>query len=360
MADAVRLRRQAPGAVGVPDALRTDAIADRAAHGVHRAALTRVTRFVLPLAATPAVLVSGWLLRVGGAPRSVQVLQGVAATLATAVFLGLVRVRRGWPAPATPWLALGLAATAFVPLLGDSTGGPARWLIMGGVRLYVAPVVLPLLLFLLGTPWSNRATFAAAVIAVAAALVLQPDAAQLTAFASGTLVLLLWSASHPVLRVALAATLLGCAFVVWRLPDPLAPVRYVEGVFGIAAEVSSLALLLALLSAALPVIAWVWVARALRSAGTFAVAVYYACLFALAPLQVTPVPLLGFGAGPILGYALVAGVVSGARSSSRRMRSERPPGGAIDEAAPSNSLGVASGARRRVSEPPSLFRGRRW
>jgi hypothetical protein len=27
-------------------------------------------------------------------------------------------------------------------------------------------------------------------------------------------------------------------------------------------------------------------------------------------LQVTPVPLLGFGAGPILGYFLVAGAIS--------------------------------------------------
>lgn len=303
----------------MPDALRTDAVADRAARGVHRAALTRVTRFVLLLAAAPAVVLSGWLLRVAGAPRSVQVLQGVAATLATAVFLGLVRVRRGWPARATPWLALGLAATAFVPLLADSTGGPARWLIVGGARLYIAPVVLPLLLFLLGTSSSNQATGVAAVIAAATALVLQPDAAQLTAFASGTLVLLPWSASHRLLRVALAATLLCCTGIVWRLPDPLAPVRYVEGVFAIAAEVSSVALLVTLVSAALPVVAWVWVAGATRSAGTFAVAVYYACLFALAPLQVTPVPLLGFGAGPILGYALVAGVVSGARSSSRRM-----------------------------------------
>ena len=46
------------------------------------------------------------------------------------------------------------------------------------------------------------------------------------------------------------------------------------------------------------------------SAGPLAVAVYYATLFALAPLQTTPVPLLGFGAGPILGYLLVASVVS--------------------------------------------------
>ncbi len=96
----------------------------------------------------------------------------------------------------------------------------------------------------------------------------------------------------------------------WRAPDPLAPVRYVEGAFVLAAEASPFALLAALIFAALPVTAFVWVARVTGSSGTCAVAVYYASLFALAPLQATPVPLLGFGAGPILGYCLVASAVS--------------------------------------------------
>ena len=159
------------------------------------------------------------------------------------------------------------------------------------------------------------AIYAATVVAAATALVLQPDASQLSAFALAMLVLLAASSSHLLFRLALLAVLLCCAVVAWRTPDPLAPVRYVEGVFNLAAEVSPFALLAALISAALPVIAFVWVARVTRSSGTFVVAVYYASLFALAPLQVTPVPLLGFGTGPILGYFLVAGVVSRASAS---------------------------------------------
>lgn len=49
----------------------------------------------------------------------------------------------------------------------------------------------------------------------------------------------------------------------------------------------------------------VWVARTSGCSSALAVAVYYATLFALAPLEITPVPLLGFGSGPILGYFLV-------------------------------------------------------
>jgi hypothetical protein len=148
------------------------------------------------------------------------------------------------------------------------------------------------------------------VAAAAIALMLQPDASQLSAFALAMLVILAASRSHLLLRVALLVGLLFCAAVAWHTPDPLAPVRYVEGVFTLAAEVSPFALPAALVCAALPVIALIWVAWATRSCGVLAVAAYYASLLALAPLQVTPVPLLGFGAGPILGYYLVAAAIS--------------------------------------------------
>ena len=266
-------------------------------------------------AAAPALVLSIWLLRIAEAPRAVQTLQVGVASVAAAVFVVLVRIRRVRRAGDSQWLALALALSLFIPLLADSQGGPERWLVLGSARLYVAPVVLPLALFLLGAPLRAPAIYAASVAAAAIALVLQPDASQLSAFALAMLVLLAASSSHLLLRLALLAVLLCCAVVAWRAPDPLAPVRYVEGVFNLAAQVSPLALLAALISAALPVIAFVWVARVTRSSGTFAVAVYYASLFALAPLQATPVPLLGFGTAPILGYFLVASAVSRASAN---------------------------------------------
>ena len=118
------------------------------------------------------------------------------------------------------------------------------------------------------------------------------------------------NAALPILaRGGLAGMLLIGVIATWRLPDPLAPVPYVEGVFRLAADVSPWALAAAVLSAVLPVATLAHVARQNRSVGVLAVAVYLAGVFALAPLQVTPVPLLGFGAGPILGYFLAAGLI---------------------------------------------------
>jgi hypothetical protein len=267
-------------------------------------------RFLLFWAAAPAVVLSVWLLQLAEAPRSMQTLQVVMASVAAAVFVVLVSMRRVRPTGDVRWFALALALWLFIPLLADSRDGPERWLVLGSVRLYVAPIVLPLLLLLIGAPLRVPAIYAASVAIAATALALQPDASQLSAFALAMLVLLPAPSAHLLLRWALLAVLLCCAVVAWRTPDQLAPVRYVEGVFNLAAEISPFALVAALISAALPVMAFAWVARLTGSRGTFAVAVYYTSLFALSPLQVTPAPLLGFGAGPILGYFLVAGAIS--------------------------------------------------
>lgn len=273
--------------------------------------MTPLPRFLLFWSAVPAIALSIWLLWIVGAPRTAQVLQVALAAIATAIFVILVRTRRLGLPGSIHLLPLVLALSLFIPLLASGHGNPERWLVLGGVRLYVAPLVLPILLYLLGaSAIRTPGLYAASVASAAIALVLQPDASQMSAFALAMLVLLIASSARFTLRLALLVVLLFCAVVVWRMPDSLAPVRYVEGIFGIAAEASLFALIAALLFAALPVAAFTLTAWVTRSSGALAVAVYYASLFAQAPLQVTPVPLLGFGAGPILGYFLVAGIVS--------------------------------------------------
>ena len=265
--------------------------------------------FLLRSAAVPALLLSVLLQSLGGAPRSALIQQGVVAVLAASASALAVRVRRPSPPDAGHWLALILAACLFLPFVLGTGEGPHRWLPLSGIRLYVAPVVLPLSLFLLGASSGYVTHYVIAVVMMAAALLLQPDAAQLSAFAVALSVLLVNSPWRLGLRLCLFALMLCCVVAAWRVPDPLAPVRYVEGVFRLAADLSPLALLAAIVSAALPVLGLIWFGRSTRCHALLAIAAYYTTLFALAPFQVTPVPLLGFGAGPILGYFLVASCV---------------------------------------------------
>lgn len=268
-------------------------------------------------AAMPAVTLGLWLLCLADAPRSAQTMQVAVLAVAVLVHAATVWVRGRWSVSAPRWMALPLALSLFIPVMVAAPGEPARWLVLGSARLYLAPLVLPPLVLLLAASGHALARYVATATAATAALVLQPDAPQMTAFALALLVVLAADDGARSTRLVLFAVLLSGAIVGWRAPDPLTPVRYVEGVFSVAAATSPWVLAAATASAVLPVATLAWVAHRLRSRGTCAVAVYFGALFALAPWQVTPVPLLGFGSGPILGYFFVAGIVSPRRARHR-------------------------------------------
>jgi hypothetical protein len=92
-------------------------------------------------------------------------------------------------------------------------------------------------------------------------------------------------------------------------PDPLQPVAHVEGVFALALGHSLFAGAAVIASAAALV-----VGLHVNSSGgrtwLSAVAVYYAVLFACSVAGLTPAPLIGYGAGPLLGFGLMVATAS--------------------------------------------------
>jgi len=273
-----------------------------------------MARYLLLVAALPALVGSILLLLAQAAP-TLAVQQATVAFISAAAMLAATRYTPSSTArQRTPWLLLGLAASIYLPLFDDAVASPHRWIVLQSFRLYVAPVVLPF--FLLswhGLREGEKATSAlstGAAVAIALGLLLQPDAAQLTAFAFAAVPLLAYSAKTRTHKLAALVVLIIAAAASWWLPDPLVPVPYVEGVFELAGASSGWALVLAVIATALPVVALVWLAYSAQSLGILGVAIYYSVLYLLAPAQVTPVPLLGFGAGPVLGYFLMASQVS--------------------------------------------------
>lgn len=266
---------------------------------------------VLIVAAIPALLGSVLLLTFASVPRALLLQQAIVGI--AAVVSALLSARYSSSSSAeykTPWLLLGMAAVVCAPILGGASSTPHRWLGLFGFRLYVAPVVLPVFLLVWHHAWSGgreRATVAAVAVAlVALGLFAQPDAAQLTAFAVASVPILWFSPWNRLAELSALGALLLAAAGAWNAPDPLAPVSYVEGVLLLAADASPWALFGTVLAAALPVTALGWLARQANSPGILAVCLYFLVLYLLAPAQVTPVPLIGFGAGPILSYFIMA------------------------------------------------------
>lgn len=273
----------------------------------------------LLLLASPAVAASFAVLAVAEVGRNLWLMQIVAVCLACAVAAGLKL--SGWtesrsrPAVIVALFTLiGLA----VPLWSGASG-PERWVPLGPVNVYMAPVVLPAFLVafavLLGDADRRRWFGLAAAVGASVLLAIQPDASQALALLAGIAVTVAMARTRYVasgLTLGLIAMATAWAF---SRPDPLEPVPHVEGVFLLALEHSFLSGAIVIGSAVL-LLAGLCVLARRGQAWLSSVASYYAVLYACSVAGLTPAPLIGYGAGPLLGFGLLVAISSWAATPS--------------------------------------------
>jgi hypothetical protein len=203
-------------------------------------------------------------------------------------------------------------ATIILPFASGGILGVYRWLVVAGLRLHVSAIVAPLIILCVAAAAPHGITGARAIgITAATILALQPDTAQTISLAAACAVILAYA--RPVQpRNLLVSIVLLCAAsaVSFIRPDRLPPVAHVEEIFGIVTSNGpgspAMATVALLLLPAPFFAAW----HRHRRSVTLALGVYIA-LTLLAPAWGTfPVPVMGYGASPILGYfiALTAGL----------------------------------------------------
>jgi hypothetical protein len=260
-------------------------------------------RLTLPLA-LPAL--GGLAYLVGfGAPA--RLITGNAGALALALlWAALGRL------PTRPKASVGLAAICalllFVPvLIGPEVGGVSRWLRAGPVLMHSGTLLLPLI----AITAAKRPRIGPLLLALAgAALALQPDAAALAGLAAVAATL---AGAHrsPGFGVVAAAAA-GFAALTFRR-GTLEPQVFTEGVL---AQVWQSAPLLALVLAALLFLAaplMLLSNRQIPDAEGLALAAVLVTPGVMACLAPFPFPLIGYGASPILGFALALSAAGTAR-----------------------------------------------
>lgn len=205
-----------------------------------------------------------------------------------------------------------LAAT----LLNPGQQGVHRWIDVGPLHVNAAAVFLPAAVVALASLAGQRWSWVAAA-GMLGLLVLQPDASQAAALGAGMIVVLAsLRVPAPVRAGGVAATVLAVAAACIRA-DPLVPVPQVEGIIALAWAWSPVAAVGAgalLAAAALHPLRLVGRGRPF----TPALALAACCAVqALAPaFGAFPVPLVGVGMSPVLGFWLGAGALAAARRSN--------------------------------------------
>jgi cell division protein FtsW (lipid II flippase) len=268
----------------------------------HRPYPGRRDLLILAACILPALVLGVAWMRQTGVPAGVY-MQNVAAAVAGAA-IAAYGSRRHVSAPRG--LAI-MAAAILLLLMTLPTGGLQgvhRWIRVGPLNFHVAFLSIPLVLaeldrILRGT---RLAAALCAMIIVTATLALQPDASQATAFAGSSVVLLAAHRKRSPTAIAGMLVLLVLAGLSFLKPDPLAPLPHVEEIAIRIAErgLAWQAIVFAVLTLLIAPFA-VQSVTASKSAG-LAVAVYLALVTAASYWGNFPVPVLGYGLSPILGY----------------------------------------------------------
>jgi cell division protein FtsW (lipid II flippase) len=260
----------------------------------------------------PALIVGALVMRQHDVPSSrwgLNLLGGAIAAAICSVFLGRSRtsMSKGAATVSACFAAGALAAT----FAATGSMGVHRWIQLGPLTMHVGSVCLPLFILALGVldPFGGKLRLGPMLLAVAVAmlLLLQPDAAQATAFAAAVFTLLILNRQRA--RAAWVAALVIAALAgwTWTQRDPLSPVPCVEGIIGLARQSGPVWLVASIAALAILPLPFFIGPSGSHSAFVRALGVYL-CVCILAPLFGDfPVPLVGFGLSPIVGYFVALG-----------------------------------------------------
>jgi hypothetical protein len=213
-------------------------------------------------------------------------------------------------------LAFGLI---FLTLFSNGEESVHRWLSLGPLRLNAAMAFTPIVIFAISDLLRhNKKGAAILTVCILLVFLLQPDAGQETAFALSAALLLLFDRTLTNVNKVLSLIAMGFAVTAsWLRLDPLQPVEHVErilhllaarGVLGTVAAVSSVLLLIAPIAVVVVI---------LRKRGdqnwtlALSLLVYLVTCFAVTEFGFFPVPVVGAGIAPVIGYYFIGVVLDG-------------------------------------------------
>lgn len=211
-------------------------------------------------------------------------------------------------------IVIAIASVLFLAgsFLSDGIDDVHRWIQIGPMNLNIAFIALPILLITINRLLEKgRFKICIALILVSAILLfLQPDASMISAFSVALLPIIYTKCKNKLWNFVVVAILIFFSAISWSNIDRLQPVSYVENIIVLAKESGWVYLFLCIF--ALFVMIWPFVrptgfqqCRGISvSLGLFFFVLIMSTLFGN-----FPVPLIGYGISPILGYMISAAYV---------------------------------------------------
>ncbi len=187
--------------------------------------------------------------------------------------------------------------------INGGVDGVHRWVSVGPMQLYVAAIVIPIIIINLGILLNENKLWMASVIIICVSMILtlQPDASMMSAFGVSSIVLL-WDKLNNYKRFIFLILISGLVLITWVFLDELEPVLYVEGILKMLIEMGALGVTLSVISLLVMLLPFFILAPEKNIRVPICFGVYLIIILVSNFFGNFPVPLIGYGISPIIGY----------------------------------------------------------
>lgn len=181
-----------------------------------------------------------------------------------------------------------------------------RWVSIGSVKLNIAMIVLPIIIIHLGDMLDTKDLKLGSIIAfgVIILLLFQPDASQLTGFAIPMMIMVNRKTNNKKISLFVTSAFSLAVILSWIYLDSLPPVSYVERIVNMAADMGGLWLILGVLSLAILPMPFLLSPPGNAKLTSRCIGCYYIIIIISTLIGNFPVPLMGYGVSPIIGFCL--------------------------------------------------------
>lgn len=198
-----------------------------------------------------------------------------------------------------------------LPFLQNGGDEVHRWINVFLFSLNISMIVVPITIVAIYNLLRNRQTMFSliSIIVISTILFLQPDASQLTGF-SIAILLCLFNAqnlkvTNTISKILISGILLVFTVLSWRFLDSLQAVNYVEGIFGMLSNISIALYLLGLIAAVMIPVPFIIFPTQKNNSISLCIALYYWAIILSAFFGNFPIPFMGYGISPIIGYFIL-------------------------------------------------------
>ncbi|WP_131783228.1 hypothetical protein [Legionella gresilensis] len=190
-----------------------------------------------------------------------------------------------------------------------------RWVFVGSIPLNMSMIIIPLMLYIISKLISQRKYFALLLFtSIEFILVIQPDAGQTTSFGFGSIILFLLARNLSYLDGLFVFIIFAMSIIfAWYQPDALSAVKQVELILRLAITMGLLGILGIILTIFILIFPiFLAIKQKLKINYDDGILAITYIIYFLTQLVVTsfgnfPVPIIGAGAAPVLGWYLILG-----------------------------------------------------